>query len=84
MPTDVYIWILYVSFGTADDRHFHIDVGFCGLVLTVMGNDEDFGSQGRITSLPTLFISCRNLIRIYRSHRAVRGLFHSNAATSVI
>ncbi|AEA21549.1 hypothetical protein HMPREF9137_0721 [Prevotella denticola F0289] len=29
MPTDVYIWILYVSFGTAGDRHFHIDVGFC-------------------------------------------------------
>lgn len=28
MPTDVYIWILYVSFGTAGDRHFHIDVGF--------------------------------------------------------
>lgn len=44
MPTDVYIWILYVPFGTTGDRHFHIDVGFCGLVLTVMGNDEGFGT----------------------------------------
>ena len=84
MPTDVYIWILYVSFGTAGADIFISTWASALLVLTVMDNDEGFGPQGQITSLPTLFISCRNLIRTYRSHSAVRGLFHSNAATSVI